>query len=210
MPKVTEEYLKTRRRDILDAAITCFIRKGFHQTTMDEICEEAQVSPGAVYRYFASKEEIIQAAVQLGPSSDFMLWVEEESARFDDYRTVMDMFSKVGYQRYEQVDNIEGEMKLRLRAWAESLQNPEVKEEVMKRWRSRLATSQEMIQRAQELGQVNPELDARAVAFVSQAISDGFTLLWTIDPDFDIWKFREVELALFGGTFWIGETDGVD
>ncbi len=80
----------------------------------------------------------------------------------------------------------------------------------MKRWRSRLATSQEMIQRAQELGQVNPELDARAVAFVSQAISDGFTLLWTIDPDFDIWKFREVELALFGGTFWIGETDGAD
>jgi AcrR family transcriptional regulator len=210
MPKVTEEYLETRRLEILEAAITCFIRKGFHQTTIDEICDEAGVSPGAVYRYFASKEEIIQAAVHLGPGSDIMLWIEEETARFDDFRTLIDMFSKVGYQRYEQVENIEGEMKLRLRGWAEALQNPEVKEEVLKRWESHLAISQEIVNRAQEFGQINPELDPRAAAYVFQAVSDGFTLLWTIDPNIDIWKFREVELALYGGTFWTGKKDGAD
>src|SRR6185437_6158012 len=36
-------------------------RKGFHQATMQDICDEAQLSPGAVYRYFASKVELIAA-----------------------------------------------------------------------------------------------------------------------------------------------------
>ena len=62
------------------AAIACFTRKGFHQTTMDDICEGAGLSPGAVYRYFASKDEIIQTTVREGPSHDFLHWVEEEVA----------------------------------------------------------------------------------------------------------------------------------
>lgn len=62
MPKVSESYLQERRELILDAAISCFGRKGFHQTTMRDICDEAQVSPGAIYRYFKSKNEFIDAA----------------------------------------------------------------------------------------------------------------------------------------------------
>src|SRR5512135_3056755 len=59
MPKVTEEHSLARRQQIIDAAYRCFARRGFHQTTMREIYEEAKLSPGAVYHYFASKEEII-------------------------------------------------------------------------------------------------------------------------------------------------------
>jgi AcrR family transcriptional regulator len=60
MPKVLPEYLELRRQQILDAAAACFSRRGFHQTTMHDICGEAELSPGAVYRYFSSKEEIIR------------------------------------------------------------------------------------------------------------------------------------------------------
>jgi AcrR family transcriptional regulator len=62
MPKVSESYLVERREQILQAALSCFGRKGFHQTTMRDICDEAGVSPGAVYRYFRSKDEFIKAA----------------------------------------------------------------------------------------------------------------------------------------------------
>lgn len=62
MPKVSESYLVERREQILQAALSCFGRKGFHRTTMRDICEEAGVSPGAVYRYFKSKDEFIKAA----------------------------------------------------------------------------------------------------------------------------------------------------
>lgn len=48
----------------MDAAIACFRRRGFHQATMQEICAEAEISAGALYRYFASKAEIIAAIAE--------------------------------------------------------------------------------------------------------------------------------------------------
>lgn len=53
-----------RRRQILDAALGCFSRKGFHQTSMQEICAEAGLSAGALYRYFPSKSELIVAIAE--------------------------------------------------------------------------------------------------------------------------------------------------
>ena len=64
MPKVSEEHLAARRRQILDAALVCFSRGGFHQTSMQQIFEESGLSPGAVYRYFKGKEEIVQAIAE--------------------------------------------------------------------------------------------------------------------------------------------------
>ena len=56
MPKVTEEYLDTRRQTIIDAAYRCFARKGFHQATMRDIYSEAGLSAGAVYRTLKAKK----------------------------------------------------------------------------------------------------------------------------------------------------------
>ena len=59
MPKLAPKTQRARRGHILDAAERCFIAKGFHHATMDDICREAQVSPGALYTYFVSKEALI-------------------------------------------------------------------------------------------------------------------------------------------------------
>src|SRR5262249_43088830 len=63
MPKVTEEHLQARRRQILSAALRCFARQGFHRTTMQDIFREAYLSPGAVYTYFSGKDELIGAII---------------------------------------------------------------------------------------------------------------------------------------------------
>ncbi|MCP9983807.1 TetR/AcrR family transcriptional regulator [Actinomadura madurae] len=63
MPRVSEEHLERRRRQILEAARACFVRKGIHETSMQDIFAEAGLSAGAVYRYFKSKNEIIEANV---------------------------------------------------------------------------------------------------------------------------------------------------
>jgi AcrR family transcriptional regulator len=53
-----------QRKRILDAAIVCFARGGFHATGMQAVCAEAGMSPGGLYRYFPSKEAIIEAIVE--------------------------------------------------------------------------------------------------------------------------------------------------
>jgi AcrR family transcriptional regulator len=63
MPRVTQEHVDARRRQILSAALRCFAREGFHRTTMQDIFREADLSPGAVYSYFTGKDELIGAII---------------------------------------------------------------------------------------------------------------------------------------------------
>lgn len=49
-----------RRRDILDAALVLFSRKGFADTTVSDIAAEAGMGTGTVYLYFPSKEHVLQ------------------------------------------------------------------------------------------------------------------------------------------------------
>ncbi len=44
--------------------MVCFAKCGFHQTSMHDISEEAGISVGLIYRYFASKETVISALAE--------------------------------------------------------------------------------------------------------------------------------------------------
>ncbi|MFG1463767.1 TetR/AcrR family transcriptional regulator [Xanthobacter sp. DSM 24535] len=63
------DHRSEQQKRILTAAVQCFARDGFHGTSMQKICAEAGMSPGALYRYFPSKESIIGAIVE-GESAD--------------------------------------------------------------------------------------------------------------------------------------------
>jgi AcrR family transcriptional regulator len=64
VPKVSQEYRDARREQILAAARRCFLRDGFHETSMQDLFAESGLSSGAVYRYFASKEDMILAIAE--------------------------------------------------------------------------------------------------------------------------------------------------
>lgn len=53
------ELVGRRRRQIVDAAVTLFIAKGFHKTTTREIARAAGFSIGTLYEYVASKEDVL-------------------------------------------------------------------------------------------------------------------------------------------------------
>lgn len=77
MPKVTQEHVDARRRQILSAALSCFAREGFHRTTMQDIFREADLSPGAVYSYFEGKDQLIAAII-----GELMGFLGEAAAMF--------------------------------------------------------------------------------------------------------------------------------
>src|SRR4051812_25216639 len=61
MPQPQTDSVPDRRCQILDAALVCFAKRGFHQTSMHDISAEAGISVGLIYRYFENKEAVIAA-----------------------------------------------------------------------------------------------------------------------------------------------------
>ena len=57
----TDSSNADRRTQILEAALVCFAKRGFHQTSMNDISGEAGISVGLIYRYFENKEAVISA-----------------------------------------------------------------------------------------------------------------------------------------------------
>lgn len=61
MAQIQIEPSLDRRAQILDAAVVCFAKHGFHQASMHDISTEAGISVGLIYRYFENKEAVISA-----------------------------------------------------------------------------------------------------------------------------------------------------
>ncbi len=57
-PEKNAEVRETRRRQILDAALTVYIRLGYHGTDMDTVAEEAKLAKGLLYYYYKTKKEL--------------------------------------------------------------------------------------------------------------------------------------------------------
>ncbi|MFW9926593.1 MAG: TetR/AcrR family transcriptional regulator, partial [Candidatus Thorarchaeota archaeon] len=57
-PKVSEEHKTMMMEKILQAALSLFSKKGYHETSMDDIVKKSGFSKGAIYGYFDSKETL--------------------------------------------------------------------------------------------------------------------------------------------------------
>jgi TetR/AcrR family transcriptional regulator, fatty acid metabolism regulator protein len=53
--------VEDKRRQLLDAAVRVFARKGFHASRVGDIAEEAGVAHGLLYHYFESKDQVLEA-----------------------------------------------------------------------------------------------------------------------------------------------------
>ena len=53
----------SRRRQVLDAAVTVMGKTGFHQMSMQDLARKANVSVGLIYQYFGGKEDLLLATI---------------------------------------------------------------------------------------------------------------------------------------------------
>ncbi len=75
-----DQKLETRKSLILEAAITCFIEKGIHQTGVRDIARQAGISLGNLYNHFSSKEDLIIeiAAIEGQGFGDFISLLQSD------------------------------------------------------------------------------------------------------------------------------------
>ncbi|MDP9240673.1 MAG: TetR/AcrR family transcriptional regulator [Actinomycetota bacterium] len=64
MPRVTQDHVDARRRQILDGARTCFARHGFEGATVRRLEEEIGLSRGAIFHHFRDKDSLFLAAAE--------------------------------------------------------------------------------------------------------------------------------------------------
>ncbi|MBI2912394.1 MAG: TetR/AcrR family transcriptional regulator [Chloroflexi bacterium] len=199
MPKVTEAHLEARRHQILQGAAVCFAHKGFHQCTMDDICRQAQLSPGAVYRYFPSKEEIIVAMAEEGRQRSLAL-IEGAQER-GDTSAVLDELANAFFGMLEDAQACALDIELS----AEALRSPAVMEMGRRSLHIVRGAFAEIVRAAQERGEINRALDPDGVATVMISFYQGLILQKAADPDVDVWKYVAAMKAMMKGTFWTGE-----
>lgn len=206
MPKVSETYLEERRQHILDAAMACFARKGFRATTMEEIGNEAGLSPGVAYRYFSSKDEIIEASITSGLER-WGRYMQEMKA--GDFLEGLDAFTRAWVDRLEQ-PGIDTYYKVRMKVDAELTQDGDSSEQFRRMFDEGMDHFEQVMRSAQDRGQLDSSVDPRTMGRILVALINGLALQWVVEPDMDVWSYREAVMAMFRDSFRPREQDQSD
>jgi TetR/AcrR family transcriptional repressor of uid operon len=178
MPKLAPEKQHARREHILDAAERCFIDKGFHPTTMADICREASVSPGALYTYFVSKDELIVGLCEreIDRCSNDLARLTEASDLLPALRSMAEH-----YCCHEPLDKV----RLHVEISAEAGRNEAIGDAVRGMDRVVRASLAALLEREKDRGRINPQFPLETIVRTMGALGDGLFLHRALDPDFD-------------------------
>jgi len=179
MPKVSEAHLEARREQIVDAAVECFSRDGFHRTTMQDIIAQSGLSAGAIYRYFASKDAIIEAIADERHALEREL-IQAARARGEP-QAVLRTLARTFFRSLTSARERK-RRRLGVQVWAEALHNPRILRMVRRGVDEPCAMLAAIIRDAQTRGAASPKLDPDAAATAMIALFQGFVLRQTWEP----------------------------
>jgi TetR/AcrR family transcriptional regulator, repressor for uid operon len=178
MPKLAPQMQQARREHILDAAESCFIDKGFHSTSMGDICREADASPGALYTYFDSKEDLI-AGLCKREKDRFSRELAQISGAPDFLAALRSMAEQ--YCCDEPIEKV----RLHVEIGAEAGRNKMIGETVRGMDRAVRSTFVELLEREKDGARIAPALPIETIVRAMCALGDGLFLHRAVDPDFD-------------------------
>ena len=173
MPKISEKRRQSRRQEVLDAALACFSENGFHQTGMADIVARSGMSHGAVYGYFASKDDIIEALADDRHQNEALL--NSVAQKAEDPIEALRMLVRV---YAEALTDPAGAPRRRvgIHGWAEALRNRRVHARVVEGIAIPRGLIVGLVARAQSVGKLPRLLSADAIARSLIALFQGFVL----------------------------------
>jgi AcrR family transcriptional regulator len=171
-----EDVSEERREQILDAATDLFARKGFDQTRMDDIVRETELSKGALYWYFKSKDDIIFAILDRIFQHEFRelepLKHSVSSASHD-----LNVFTEMAIK---DVERMLGLMPIAYEFLALAFRNRLVQQALREYFNRYIDILDPVIQRGVASGEFR-DVDPRQVSLAACAIFEGTILLWVYD-----------------------------
>jgi AcrR family transcriptional regulator len=184
MPRITPQYEQAQAQRIIAGAAQVFAERGYRQTTIDQIGQALQLSKGAIYIYFKSKEDLFVSVLQSIYDQRFNLL----STAFQPEDSIQVKFEKV-------LDRLCGlvsrDDRVFIRLWIEGfLESEHIPRLETIKTHSRQHFQQllyGLLQEGQRAGEIDADLDLSSAVDAIIALSDGLMLHslvqgWGIDP----------------------------
>jgi TetR/AcrR family transcriptional regulator, repressor for uid operon len=189
VPKLKPATQIARRAHILDVAERCFAGAGFHRTTMLDICLAANVSAGALYGYFASKEELIAGICERDRA--------KLATELADLAEAPDLIHALGrLAEHYAVEEPLHKRILCIEMGLESTRNPAIATIFRSVDQFVIDSFEKLFDRARDEGRIAPSLDSATLARVVATMGDGMFWRRAVDPDHDAERMIGVLLAI--------------
>ena len=178
------------RRTILDVSLALFSQNGYDATSVAEICQGAQVSKGAFYHHFPSKQDLFLALMGT--------WLDTVDGFFQtagqSAETVPQALENMAAISGGLFEALEGGFPILLEFWTQASRHPAVWERAVAPYQRYLDYFSGMIQAGIDEGSFNPSVDPEHAARMLTSVVMGLLLQATFDPHGTNWQ----DVTLFG------------
>ena len=184
MTKEKTAKQKEKIQHILDAAVVCFAKKGFHSTTTAEICREAGMSPGHVFHYFASKQEIIEAIAE----NDRVIFADIFAENVNEAKVVDSIVAIIrAVVKYITVYHVSARLCIEINA--EATRNPEIMKIFLEneKWNKKALT--DLITIGLQNGEISQDLQPAIITDWLFILTNGILCYSVTDQSFD-WEIH--------------------
>jgi TetR/AcrR family transcriptional regulator, repressor for uid operon len=177
MPRLSPDRLQERRDSLLEGCMRCFAVRGFHQTSMRDLCDALEISPGGLYRYFKSKEEIIVTLIE----KDRQQWQQALALLPRDQTLEQSLKSLIQFAKSTHAtDPAMG--RVWLQVIAEAATKPEVAPILRDHYAAMTDEIEALVKRAQKRGEVSRRFSAKVLGTFLMSAFDGLLLRIVVDP----------------------------
>ena len=174
VPKISPAHEQQRRDQIMQAAMACFARQGYHATSMDDVVRESGLSVGAIYSYFASKEDLF-LALSDDRANQTLAYLNDLFRRpgpmADKSREAVDYFFRI------LSDELLSLARVNVEFMSEAAKSERVRERQARRCESVRQFMRWLLAEAQQKGEVRDDVDIDAAAELMMALNEGILLL---------------------------------
>ena len=168
-----------RREQIQRAALRAFARKGYRNTVVEDVAQEAGVSKGTIYTYFDRKEELLGAVFH-----DLVAEFEgRERAILESDRPPLEKIRAMLHEFVDVVGSQEGFANVMLDIWGASMRDADrFGIDFSALYARSRALLRELLEEAQVRGDVPQDLSPVAPTVLIGAV-EGVLLQWLLDPE---------------------------
>ncbi|WP_270181508.1 TetR/AcrR family transcriptional regulator [Alkalihalobacillus sp. CinArs1] len=186
-PKVSKEHKEQRRAELLEAAKTVFIERGYERATMKHIMEEANVSRGGLYQYFSSKEDVYEAILKEGLETAME---DTEEVLKKEELTHWALLMKRLFGEEQELDEMDPMAPSNLEFFITGRNDERRRKYGKERYFYGLSIYHDVIKKGQESGEFSSKFDSEMIARSIISFVDGLALDYAILDREDI-KLKE-------------------